>query len=78
MENRSVPVFAMDEIRTALAAGKEVTTHTDAISVPGWSGAGYIIMDPETGIGAYKIGGGLMEGLRRSSYSLGSSCSPRY
>ena len=49
----------MDEIKAALAVGKEVTTHTDPISVPGWSGAGYIIMDPETGIGAYKIGGGM-------------------
>lgn len=48
----------MDEIRNALYAGKEVITHTDAVSVPGWSGAGYIILDPKTGDGAYKIGGG--------------------
>ncbi len=48
----------MDEIRSALNAGKEVTTHTDAVSVPGWSGAGYLIIDPETGVGAYKIRGG--------------------
>ena len=48
----------MSEIHAALNAGKEVTTHTDAVSVPGWSGAGYIIVDPETGAGAYKIAGG--------------------
>jgi hypothetical protein len=48
----------MTEIRNALAAGKEVITHTDAVSVPGWSGAGYIIADPDTGAGAYKIAGG--------------------
>jgi hypothetical protein len=48
----------LDEIRAALAIGKEVITHTDAVSVPGWSGAGYIILDPETGNGAYKISGG--------------------
>ena len=48
----------MDEIRNALNAGKEVITHTDAVSVPGWSGAGYIITDPMTGDGAYKISGG--------------------
>jgi hypothetical protein len=48
----------MDEIRNALNAGKEVITHTDAVSVPGWSGAGYIITDPITGDGAYKIAGG--------------------
>lgn len=28
------------------------------MSVPGWSGAGYIITDPVTGDGAYKISGG--------------------
>ena len=48
----------MDEIKNALNAGQEVITHTDAVSVPGWSGAGYIIIDPVTGDGAYKISGG--------------------
>ena len=48
----------MAEINAALQVGKEVITHTDAISVPGWSGAGYIIFDPVTGGGAYKISGG--------------------
>ncbi|NOR71424.1 MAG: hypothetical protein GQ532_17325 [Methylomarinum sp.] len=48
----------MTEIRNALNAGKEVITHTDAVQVPGWSGAGYIITDPVTGDGAYKIAGG--------------------
>jgi hypothetical protein len=33
------------------------------VSVPGWSGAGYIILDPETGSGAFKIGGGQNGGL---------------
>jgi len=46
------------EIQNALNVGKEVITHTDAVTVPGWTGAGYIIFDPETGDGAYKIGGG--------------------
>lgn len=48
----------MDEIRNAVNTGKEVITHTDAISVSGWSGARYIIIDPITGNGAYKIAGG--------------------
>ena len=48
----------MDEIRASLAVSKEVITHTDAVSVPCWSGAGYIILDSVTGDGAYKIGGG--------------------
>jgi len=31
--------------------------------VPGWSGAGYIIIDPQTGDGTYKIEGGQNKGL---------------
>lgn len=46
------------EITNALSIGKEVITHTDAVSIPGWSGAGYIIRDPITQDGAYKISGG--------------------
>ena len=33
-------------------------THTDPISVPGWSGAGYVVFDPVKGDGAWRIGGG--------------------
>ena len=53
----------MSEIQSALAVGREVITHTDAISVPGWSGAGYLILDPRTGDGAYKITGGVNGGV---------------
>jgi hypothetical protein len=50
----------LNEIRSALNAGKDVTTHTDAVSIPGgWSGFGYIIIDPIVGDGAYKISGGI-------------------
>ena len=45
------------EIRSAIEAGKEVTFHEKAISAHGWSGQGYIIVDPETGAGAYLIEG---------------------
>ena len=31
----------ISEIKTAIGQGKEVTTHTNNVSVPGWSGAGY-------------------------------------
>ena len=48
----------LTDIRNALNAGKEVITHTDAVSVPGWTGAGYIITDADTGAGAFKIAGG--------------------
>jgi len=48
----------MSEIEQAINQGKEVITHTDAVTVPGYTGAGYIILDPITGDGAYKIAGG--------------------
>jgi len=50
--------LAMSEIRDALAAGKEVTAHTDQLTVPGFRGSGYAITDPITGEGVYKISGG--------------------
>ena len=50
------------EIRNALSAGMEVTVHQSDISVSGWTGSGYIILDPETGAGAYKISGGMNGG----------------
>jgi hypothetical protein len=53
----------MNEIRQAISGGKQVITHTNTVSVPGWSGAGYIIYDPDTGSGAYKIAGGANGGF---------------
>jgi hypothetical protein len=58
LPNLRLDGLAMTEITTALAAGKEVIAHTDRISVPGWTGEGYILFDPVTGDGAYKITGG--------------------
>ncbi|GAB6044315.1 hypothetical protein [Endothiovibrio diazotrophicus] len=48
----------IQEIKDAVATGKEVITHTDPISVPGWSGAGYAVFDPVKGDGAWRISGG--------------------
>jgi hypothetical protein len=47
-----------DEIRNAVQAGKEVMVHEKAINANGWTGYGYIIMDPDTGAGSYLIEGG--------------------
>ncbi|WP_353348554.1 transglutaminase domain-containing protein [Oceaniserpentilla sp. 4NH20-0058] len=46
------------EIRNSVNAGKIVTTHNYSLNYEGWIGEGYIIIDPETGAGAYKIAGG--------------------
>jgi hypothetical protein len=59
------------EIAAALQAGMTVTTHTDSISVPGWAGAGYIILDPEDNTGAYKISGGTNGGAFWAGLALG-------
>ena len=49
---------AMMEINQALSSGKQVITHANLIQIPHYKGAGYVILDPETGAGAYKISGG--------------------
>jgi len=49
---------AKAEISNALYGGKEVTVHQSDITANGWTGMGYIILDPDTGAGAYKISGG--------------------
>ena len=54
----SIDPQAMAEIQNALAAGKEVVVHQAPITQSGWTGSGYIISDPATGSGAYKIAGG--------------------
>jgi hypothetical protein len=46
------------EIADALAAGREVTVHEADLNVNGWTGNGYVILDPVTGSGTYKIDGG--------------------
>ena len=50
------------EIRNAVNAGKEVTVHEKSINKHGWKGFGYIVIDPETGAGAYIIEGNRNEG----------------
>jgi len=46
------------DIQSSVNVGKYVITHTDNVSVPGWSGAGYAVIDPLTGSDAYMISGG--------------------
>ena len=46
-----------EEIQNAVASGKEVTVHEKAINAYGFSGFGYTVIDPETGVGGYLIEG---------------------
>ncbi|MFY0567184.1 transglutaminase-like domain-containing protein [Archangium lansingense] len=48
----------LNDVQSAVASGKEVTIHQRPMEIPGWSGAGYVITDAETGAGAYLIEGG--------------------
>jgi hypothetical protein len=50
---------ALADIQNAVAAGKVVTAPKTNVNYLGWTGCGYIIINPETGAGAYMISGGL-------------------
>jgi hypothetical protein len=54
----------IDEVWNAVNAGKEVVIHQSAITANGWSGAGYSVIDPETGAGGYLIEGGARGGFK--------------
>jgi hypothetical protein len=58
----------MQDIQNALAAGKVVTVSASKITYNGWTGSGYILLDQQTGAGAYLIGGG-MDGAIMTSIS---------
>ncbi len=60
------------EIQSAIAAGKKVTVHQQPVVVNGWSGAGYIVTDEETGAGAYMIEGGANGGRLLHAYNSGA------
>ena len=46
-----------EDVQNAINAGKVVTISQSQISYKGWTGTGYVIVDPKTGAGAYLIGG---------------------
>ena len=62
LENIDLSADAKTDIRNAVRTGKVVTAHESRINFHGWVGSGYIIMDPETGAGAYLISGGMSGG----------------
>jgi len=49
-------------IQSAVASGKVVTIPERNIQYYNWTGIGYIVLDPETGAGAYMISGGIAGG----------------
>jgi hypothetical protein len=56
-----------DDIRNSVAAGQEVTIPKSYITRNEWTGTGYMIRNPNTGEGAYKISSGLYGGAGTKS-----------
>jgi hypothetical protein len=55
--------LAKTDIQNAINMGKVVTVSKENIDFNGWIGCGYIILDPDTGAGAYMISEGLSGAL---------------
>jgi hypothetical protein len=55
----SVDSQAISDIVNAVNAGKMVTVQKSNINYNSWNGCGYIIVNPDTGAGAYMISGGM-------------------
>jgi hypothetical protein len=73
LQNLRLDTTTMTEIVASINIGMEVITHTDLVSIQGYTGAGYIIFDPVNGQGTYKISGGLNGGLLLlAAYALAS------
>ena len=56
-----------DDIRNSVAAGKEVTIPKSYVTRNEWTGTGYVVRNPNTGEGAYKISSGLYGGAGTKS-----------
>jgi len=67
LANITIDDGARAEIGSALGLGLEVTLHQIPISVNGWTGSGYTVLNPEYGVGAYKISSGGSGGQVTSS-----------
>ncbi len=61
------------DILNSVNAGMVVTAHDKRLNYNAWIGEGYIIFDPQTGAGAYKISGGMNGGFGDFLDSFGVS-----
>ncbi|TDX42297.1 hypothetical protein C7959_1851, partial [Orenia marismortui] len=50
------------EFRNLINSGKEITVPQKEVTISGWNGTGYIVENPDNGMGAYIISGGLNGG----------------
>lgn len=65
------------DIQEAVATGKVALVSQHEVTVGGWTGVGYLLLDLETGAGAYLIAGGINGGylayLRDNSNTFGAA-----
>jgi transglutaminase-like putative cysteine protease len=54
-----LPLEVLADIQNAVAAGQTVYVPATELTINGWTGTGYIVLDPATGAGAFRISGGL-------------------
>ncbi len=59
------------DIQNAVQAGKIVIVPQTRVAVAGWTGSGYVVIDPATGASAYMISGGLSGGWAEVGELLG-------
>ncbi|MEW6714862.1 MAG: transglutaminase domain-containing protein [Nitrospirota bacterium] len=59
MPQLQVAAEVISEIRNAVNAGKKVIISKTNVQYNDWNGVGYIVLNPNTGAGAYMISGGL-------------------
>ncbi|MGM0502945.1 MAG: hypothetical protein ACQERJ_10500 [Bacillota bacterium] len=50
------------ELRNLIDNGKEITVPRKEVTINGWTGTGYIVLNPKNGTAAYMISGGLSGG----------------
>lgn len=57
-----LPPAVIEEVRNAVSGGYVVTAAGGPVTVGDWTGAAFIVEDPDTGSAAYRISGGLSGG----------------
>lgn len=61
-------------IINAVNSGMIVTVPAEDVTIGDWSGTGYIVTNPETGVGEYMISGGLNGGVLTIVVTIGVLC----
>ncbi|MDX8376920.1 MAG: hypothetical protein R8L53_02730, partial [Mariprofundales bacterium] len=70
----TIDAIVLDEINVALSANKIIIIPENSIKFMNWIGVGYIIFDPVTGNGAYRLSGKYNGGTSNSCTSKNGGC----